>query len=131
MRRGCSCPWRTARGYVYSPQPSAACWCGCIAATRLLLSSSPKMACLRQVCAHARWPALHWTTFFRLQTSDPRSAPVAPTAGEADKTAADPSLLCDKFRVSYFQQYISNATAAVREDGVRLEGYFAWSLCER
>lgn len=39
-------------------------------------------------------------------------------------------VLCDQFRLSYFQQYISNATAAKRDDGVDLRGYFAWSLLD-
>ncbi|PSC72359.1 beta-glucosidase 40 [Micractinium conductrix] len=41
-------------------------------------------------------------------------------------------VLCDldRFRVDYFRQYIGNATAAVEEDGVMLEGYFAWSLLD-
>lgn len=39
-------------------------------------------------------------------------------------------MLCDHFRLSYFQQYLSNATAAVEEDGVSLKGYFAWSLLD-
>jgi len=30
-------------------------------------------------------------------------------------------VLCDQFRVSYFQQYIGNASKAVEEDGVDLQ----------
>lgn len=41
-----------------------------------------------------------------------------PLAGEYDKPRAE--VLCDQFRLSYFQQYISNATAAVQQDGVDL-----------
>ena len=39
-------------------------------------------------------------------------------------------MICDQFRLQYFQQYIGNATAAVHQDGVRLTGYFAWSLLD-
>lgn len=38
--------------------------------------------------------------------------------------------LCDVDRIRYYQQYIGNATKAVREDGVNLQGYFAWSLLD-
>ncbi|EFN57961.1 hypothetical protein CHLNCDRAFT_50621 [Chlorella variabilis] len=48
--------------------------------------------------------------------------------GEASKPVLE--VLCDQFRLSYFQQYISNATAAKRDDGVDLRGYFAWSLLD-
>ncbi|KAL4447345.1 hypothetical protein ABPG77_007378 [Micractinium sp. CCAP 211/92] len=48
--------------------------------------------------------------------------------GEYDKPRSE--VLCDQFRLSYFQQYISNATAAVQQDGVNLIGYFAWSLLD-
>jgi len=41
-----------------------------------------------------------------------------------------PALLNDSFRVSYFQEHVSAAEAAVAEDGVPLEGYFAWSLLD-
>jgi beta-glucosidase/6-phospho-beta-glucosidase/beta-galactosidase len=49
-------------------------------------------------------------------------------AGEDSKAPKD--VICDQFRLQYFQQYIGNATAAVQQDGVRLTGYFAWSLLD-
>lgn len=36
----------------------------------------------------------------------------------------------DTFRLNYYQQYLSEAVKAVREDGVMLKGYFAWSLLD-
>ena len=39
-------------------------------------------------------------------------------------------VLKDTFRLEYYQQYLSEAVKAVEEDGVRLKGYFAWSLLD-
>ena len=38
--------------------------------------------------------------------------------------------LDDSFRVKYYQEYLAQAMAAVEQDGVRLKGYFAWSLLD-
>lgn len=45
-------------------------------------------------------------------------------AGESGRPAAE--VLCDSFRLSYYQQYVGNATEAKQRDGVDLRGYFAW-----
>jgi len=41
-----------------------------------------------------------------------------------------PALLNDTFRVAYFEAHVAAAEAAALEDGVPLEGYFAWSLLD-
>lgn len=38
--------------------------------------------------------------------------------------------LNDSFRVKYYQDYLAQAIAAVEQDGVKLRGYFAWSLLD-
>ena len=38
--------------------------------------------------------------------------------------------LKDDFRVKYYQDYLPQAIAAVEQDGVKLKGYFAWSLLD-
>ncbi|PRW44359.1 E3 ubiquitin- ligase UPL7 [Chlorella sorokiniana] len=38
--------------------------------------------------------------------------------------------LCDTFRVDFYRQYMGNASLAKKEDGVDLQGYFAWSLLD-
>ncbi|GAB4820729.1 hypothetical protein N2152v2_007775 [Parachlorella kessleri] len=38
--------------------------------------------------------------------------------------------LCDTFRVDFFRQYLGNASLAKTQDGVDLQGYFAWSLMD-
>lgn len=38
--------------------------------------------------------------------------------------------LDDTFRVHYYEQYLAEAMKAVQEDGVKLKGYFAWSLLD-
>ncbi|KAK9804869.1 hypothetical protein WJX72_009269 [[Myrmecia] bisecta] len=44
-----------------------------------------------------------------------------------EETIPYPQVLNDHFRVDYFQSYLSEAVKAVEEDGVDLQGYFAWS----
>lgn len=39
-------------------------------------------------------------------------------------------VLKDIFRLNYYQQYLAEAVKAVKEDGVLLKGYFAWSLLD-
>jgi beta-glucosidase/6-phospho-beta-glucosidase/beta-galactosidase len=41
-----------------------------------------------------------------------------------------PALLNDTFRVEYFRSHVAAAEATVKEDGVPLVGYFAWSLLD-
>ncbi|KAL3135675.1 hypothetical protein ABBQ38_006148 [Trebouxia sp. C0009 RCD-2024] len=41
-----------------------------------------------------------------------------------------PDVLNDTFRLHYYQQYLAEAVKAVKEDGVLLKGYFAWSLLD-
>ena len=38
--------------------------------------------------------------------------------------------LDDTFRVHYYEQYLAEAVKAVDEHGVKLKGYFAWSLLD-
>jgi hypothetical protein len=54
----------------------------------------------------------------------PACSPPHPAAGEAGRPPLE--VLCDSFRLSYYQQYVGNATAAKQQDGVDLRGYFAW-----
>ena len=99
------------------------------------------MASLRQVSIRRRRLAACHTTPHRkaclcsclgcpvqlLLTACPPPCPLSPS-GENSKPVKD--VICDQFRLQYFQQYIGNATAAVQQDGVRLRGYFAWSLLD-
>ncbi|BDA49688.1 beta-glucosidase 6 [Coccomyxa sp. Obi] len=48
--------------------------------------------------------------------------------GEDD--APFPAVLDDTFRVEFFQEYLAEAMKAVREDGVNIKGYFAWSILD-
>lgn len=41
-----------------------------------------------------------------------------------------PAALDDGFRRRYYAEHVQQATLAVREDGVPLRGYFAWSLLD-
>ncbi len=38
--------------------------------------------------------------------------------------------LDDTFRVHYYEQYLAEAVRAVDKHGVKLKGYFAWSLLD-
>ena len=65
-------------------------------------------------------------------TYDPPS--IAITENGCDAPGEDgapwPALLNDTFRVDYYAAHVAAATAAAVEDGVPLEGYFAWSLLD-
>ena len=66
--------------------------------------------------------------------------------GEADDILEDVRVACqelnknfvvwradaldDTFRVHYYEQYLAEAVKAVDEHGVKLKGYFAWSLLD-
>ncbi|KAL0039349.1 hypothetical protein WJX79_004246 [Trebouxia sp. C0005] len=47
-----------------------------------------------------------------------------------ESTIPLPDALDDTFRVHYYEQYLAEAVKAVDEHGVKLKGYFAWSLLD-
>lgn len=48
--------------------------------------------------------------------------------GESDAALED--ALADTFRVDFYSQYIGNMSLAIDEDGVDVQGYFAWSFMD-
>lgn len=57
---------------------------------------------------------------------------LAGVTGSAAKQTwyAAAAALEDDFRVRYYQEYLAEAIKAVEQDGVKLKGYFAWSLLD-
>ena len=46
-----------------------------------------------------------------------------------ESTGVLPDVLDDRFRVAYYFEYLENVAAAIT-DGVKIKGYFAWSLLD-
>ncbi len=45
-------------------------------------------------------------------------------------TSACVDVLDDKFRQAYYREYLAQISRAVKEHGVCVKGYFAWSLLD-
>eukprot|EP00891_Asterochloris_glomerata_P005291 jgi/Astpho2/5291/e_gw1.00074.33.1_t len=50
--------------------------------------------------------------------------------GPGEDAAPLPDVLDDKFRQAYYREYLAQISRAVKEHGVRVKGYFAWSLLD-
>lgn len=51
-----------------------------------------------------------------------------PTLGEADRSRDE--IINDKERQTFYEGYLKEMIEAVRDDGVDMEGFMAWSLLE-
>ena len=46
------------------------------------------------------------------------------------ETAPTPDVLNDTFRINFFEAYVGNLARAVKEDGIDIRSYFAWTLTD-
>lgn len=49
-------------------------------------------------------------------------------SGPGEAVTRPPEVLNDKFRLSYYSEYLDNLCKAIKEDGVKFTTYWAWSL---